>query len=104
MVQNYFILTAAERLTAMGYNTPEFQIDPRAVDNASPGVGVNMNDQAANYALGASVPLVGTYVAPKRIVDNQDYVQNAPDMVAFLLTMPWASLDEETIFAPVIME
>lgn len=98
MTQDMFILSASERTTAMGFNPPGGpEIDPRAVDNASPGVGINLNPSATNYAAGAPVDLVGKYVAPKRIVDDPAYPQNMKD---FLLTLPWASLDSDTIFAP----
>lgn len=96
--QNYFILTEAERNTAIGFNQPPApEINPRAVDNTSPGVGINLNDNAANYGPGDPVGLTGTYVAPKRIVDDPTY--GAP-LKAYLLTLPWALLENETIFAP----
>ena len=101
-MQNHFIMTAAERTTAIGLDADgNVEIDPRAVDNATPGVGINLNDNAANYAPGATVTLTGTYVAPKCIVDDPAYKQYCPDLIAYLLTLPWASLESETIFAPV---
>jgi hypothetical protein len=100
MMQNYFVLTAAERTTAMGFNTAEFQVDPRAIDGATPGIGLNLNPDAASYAPGAPVTLVGNYIAPKRIVDDSDYQANLPDLITYLLTLPWATLEDETIFAP----
>lgn len=99
MMQNYFILTSAERTTAMGFSNPSGEIDPRSVDNESPGIGINLNDNASNYDPGEAVPLTGTYVAPKRIVDDAAYGNS---LKAFLLTLPWASLENETIFAPVV--
>jgi hypothetical protein len=98
-VQNYFILTAAERTTAMGYNTVDAAIDPRAIDNSSPGVGINLNDAAAGYDPAEAVTLTDCYVAPKRIVDDPIYPGG---LKTFLLTLPWASLEDETIFAPVV--
>lgn len=100
MMMNFFVLTADELATAQGFNTPDVQIGTRAVDNASPGVGINLNPDAANFLAGASVSLSNKYVAPKRVVDDPAYQTSAPGMIAFLLTMPWASLETETIFAP----
>lgn len=100
MMQNYFILTAAQRTTAMAWNGEDVMIEPRAVDNGSPGVGLNLNDNADDYEAGDPVTLTGTYVAPKAIVDNPEYLTYAPSMVTYLLTLPWASLEDETIFAP----
>lgn len=103
--QNWFVLTAAQRADAMTYNHPLASINPRAVDNASPGVGINLNDNADGYDPGDVVPLgpvdgVPMYVAPKRIVDDPAYLTNTPDMVTYLLTLPWCTLEAETIFAP----
>ncbi len=97
--QDWFILTSAERTTAMGYNPPGGpEIDPRAVDHETPGVGINLNPDATNYPLGGEVvALVGTYVAPRRIIDDITY---PTDMKTYLLTLPFASLDSDTIFAP----
>lgn len=99
-VQNYFIMTAAENATAEAFNTPDVALGARAVDNASAGIGLNLNDAATNYAAGAAVTLTGCYVAPKRIVDDPDYQANAPGMISFLLLLPFAALESETIFAP----
>lgn len=99
-VLNMFILTAAQRTAAMAFNNDDVAIDPRAVDNASPGVGLNLNPAATGIAAGAAVALVGKFVAPKRIVDDQQYVIYAPDLIAYLLDKPWATLDSDTIFAP----
>lgn len=99
-VQNYFVLTADQRATAMTLDTPQFQIDPRAVDGDTPGDGLNLNDQSVGYTVGQAVTLAGRYVAPKSIVDDPDYLANAPDLVAFLLTLPWCALEDETVFAP----
>lgn len=100
MIQNMFVLTAAQRTAAMAFNNMEVVIDPRAVDNTSPGVGLNLNDNATDYAPGDPVELTGTFVAPKRIVDDPEYLLYAPGMVTYLLDLPWCSLEPETIFAP----
>lgn len=102
MMQNMFVLTAAQRTAAMAFNGADVAIDPRAVDNASPGVGINLNDNAADYDPAAPVTLTGTYVAPKQIVDDPAYAQYAPGMITYLLTLPWCSLESETIFAPAV--
>ena len=101
-VMNFFVLTGAQRTTAMGFNGNGVDIDPRAIDNSSPGVGVNLNDNAADYAPGDIVTLGACYAAPKRIIDTADYQQQAPGMVAFLLTLPFCTLETETIFAPAL--
>lgn len=99
-MQNFFVLTSAQRDTAMGWNGEDVAIMPRAVDNNSPGVGLNLNDNASAYDPADPVTLTGTYVAPKCIVDDADYLTYAPAMITFLLTLPWCSLETETIFAP----
>lgn len=100
-MMNFFVLTPAQRTTAMGYNVVGVAIDPRAVDNNSPGVGLNLNDDAADYDPADPVTLAGMYVAPKRIVDDPVYLASTPGMITYLLTLPWCSLETETIFAPV---
>jgi hypothetical protein len=99
---NLFILTAAESAAAVALNGPTAHIYPRPVDNGSPGVGLNLNDQAVNYAPGAPVPLVGTFVANKRMVDDPVYLEQCPALIAYLLTLPFAALEPETIFLPEI--
>ena len=59
----------------------------------------NLQD-ADGIAPGATVALTGKYVAPKRIVDDPEYITYAPGMVDFLLDLPWCTLEVETIFAP----
>lgn len=97
---NFFVLTPAERDIAVTLNGPTAAIFPRAVDNASPGIGLNLNDQAINYDPGDPIALTGTLVAPKRIVDDPMYIEQCPDMIDYLLTLPFAALEPETIFAP----
>lgn len=99
--QNFAVITAAQRTTLLGFNNSNVAIDPFAVTNTSPGVGLNINPDADGFDGGDVVTLAGNYVAPKRIVDDPDYIAHAPDMVAMLLTLPWAMLETETIFAPV---
>ena len=47
--QDYFVLTSAQRDSAIGFNTEELIIDARAVGNGSPGVGLNLNDTADGF-------------------------------------------------------
>jgi len=100
--QNWCILTAAQFATAESLDDDEnYRIGNRPVNNAAPGVGLNINPDATGIAAGAVVTLAGNYVCPKRMVDDPDCATHAPDLKAFLLTMPWATLESETIFAPV---
>ncbi len=99
-VQNFFVLTPTQRAAAMAFNGEDVAINPRAIDNGSPGVGINLNDNAADYDAADPVTLTGCYVAPKHIVDDPEYLLYAAGMVALLLTLPWCTLETETIFAP----
>jgi hypothetical protein len=81
MIQDYFILTEEDVATAQSLDTEEFQVAPRAIDNPA-----------------APADLIGKSVLPRRIAENPDYAAN---LKAFLLTLPWAPLGDETIFAPV---
>lgn len=98
MIQNYFILTDQQSATAISLSSRNAEIAPRVIDNGSPGAGLNLNDHADGVGLGEAVTLTGKLVAPKRVVDDPAY----PDaMKTFFLTLPWAALENETIFAPV---
>lgn len=100
-MMNFFVLTSSQVTTAQSLdNDGNAAIAPRVVDNSSPGVGINLNDQASGVATGATVALTGMAVAPKRIVDDPAYQQYCPALIAFLLTLPFCSLETETIFAP----
>lgn len=99
-VQNFFVLTASQRTAVMAFNGSEVAINPRAIDNASPGVGINLNDAATGFLAGDPVTLTGMFVAPKRIVDDPDYQAYVPDMINYLLDKPFATLEPETIFTP----
>lgn len=104
-VINFVVFTSAERATAMqggvGWGGGEVATDPRAIDNASPGIGLNLNPDAANFPAGGEVvSLTGKFVANKRMVDDPDYLLHAPDLVTYLKTLPWCMLESETIFAP----
>jgi len=99
-VTNYFILTTAQKNAASAFNNEDVALGARAIDGSSPGVGLNINDNAADYAAGAPVTLTGAWVTSKSIVDDPDYVAFAPGMVSYLLDKPFATLEPETIFAP----
>lgn len=98
--QNYFILTSAQRNAAMAFNDPAASIDPRGVDAATPGSGINLNENADGVNAGAPVVLSGKYVAPVRIINDPEYIAHVPDMIAYLSDLPWALLENETIFLP----
>lgn len=98
--QNYFILTSTQRTAAMAFNDPAASIDPRAVEAASPGSGINLNENATGLEAGDPVTLSGKFVAPVRIVNDPAYLTNVPDMVAYLLDLPWALVEDETIVLP----
>ena len=99
-VENFAVITSAQRTTLMAWNGEDVAIDPRAIDNVALGVGLNINPDATDHDGGHVVTLAGNYVAPKRIVDDPEYLTYAPAMVAYLLTLPWCMLEPETIFAP----
>ncbi len=100
--QNWVIITSEQRAALVAFNGEDVAINPRAVDNSAPGIGLNINPDATGVGAGDVVTLVGKYVAPKRIVDDGQYQTYAPGMVAMLLALPWAMLEAETIFAPVV--
>jgi hypothetical protein len=100
MQQDWFILTEAERTTAMAFIQPgDPEIDPRAVDGVSPGVGLNLNPDASGYEAGEPITLEGKYVQTRRTV-TQSIPAYPEALKTYLLTLPWASLDSGTIFAP----
>jgi hypothetical protein len=101
-VQNYFVLTSAQRTAAMTHNTDDVAVDPRAIDAAAPGQGLNLNDNAAGLAVGAAVALTNHYVTPSAILNDPQYARYAPGLVAYLADKPWCALEDQTIFAPPI--
>lgn len=100
MIQKYFILTDSQRSEVEAFNSEEAQIAPRAVDGSSPGVALNLNDNATGYDPGDPVPLSGKFLAPKRIVDDPVYLASVPDMVTYLLDKPFGLCEDETVFLP----
>lgn len=101
-MMNFFVLTAAQTLVAEGLDdNGNARIQPRLIDNGSPGVGINLNDNATGVTTGATVTLAGCGVAPKRIVDDPAYAFYCPNLAPYLLTLPFCSLETETIFAPI---
>ncbi|CAH1658083.1 conserved hypothetical protein [Hyphomicrobiales bacterium] len=101
-VQNFFVITADQRDDLIAMNSPDASINPRAIDNSSPGIGININPDATGVDAGEAVTLVGKFAAPKRIVDDADYQAYVPGMITYLLDLPYALLEAETIFAPVV--
>lgn len=102
MIMNFFVLTSAQVTSAQALDDDENAIiSPRAIDNLSPGIGLNLNDAASSFDPGDPVTLTGMFVAPKRIVDDPAYQQYCPNLSPFLLTLPFCMLETETIFAPV---
>lgn len=99
-VTNFFILTTAEKNAANAFNNANVAAGGRVINGSSPGVGLNLNDNATDYEPGDPVTLTGKWVTSKRIVDDPDYIAYAPGMVAYLLDKPFAMLEPETIFAP----
>lgn len=99
--QNWVILTSAQLTHAQTLDDDEnYMIGTRPVDNQNPGIGLNINPDAGDFDPGQAVVLTGMFVAPKRMIDDPDCAIYAPDLRAFLLTLPWAMLESETIFAP----
>lgn len=98
--QNWFVLIPTQRAAAMAFNGPDYQINPRLIDSATPGSGINTNQDADGFGVGDPITLLGNYVAPVRMVNDPAYLQYVPDMVAYLLTLPAALLENETIFLP----
>jgi hypothetical protein len=77
-------------------------ISPRAIDNT--GVGINLNPDAAEFGAGDVLTLTGMFVVSKRVVDDREYVALSPHSVAYLLDKPFAPLEPETIFAPIVLD
>lgn len=95
----YVVITPALR-TALQSDPAAAWIDPRPIDTASPGIGLNQNPDASGFAGGAVVPLIGNYVQNARIVNDPDYIANAPGIVAAFSAAPWCLLDPQMIFLP----
>ena len=102
MAAHFFIMTAGQRDDLMAMNDPNASINPRAIDAEDPGTGTNLNPDAVGFAVGDPVTLAGKFAAPKRIVDDPDYQTYVPDMIVYLLNLPYALLETETIFAPAV--
>ncbi|WP_346915038.1 hypothetical protein [uncultured Roseibium sp.] len=98
-----FVLTAAERDAVIALVEPQsgLGINPRPVDATDPGVGINLNESATAFEVGAAVPLATMFVTNKRIVDDPDYIANAPEIVAYLQDKPIVVLKTETVFKPI---
>jgi hypothetical protein len=97
-ILNQFILTADERTAAMALNT-DVGVDPRACDGAAPGVAINLNDNATNYAGGAVVNMTGKYVTPLNVILDP---LCPPALKTYLLDMPYGFVDDDVIYAPIL--
>lgn len=99
-VINFLVLTEAERNAAAAHDHPELQLGGRPVDGASPGIGINLNDNASAFGPGEPVALAGKYVVSKVILDNAEYNAVVPLMIEELADKPYCLLEAESIFAP----
>lgn len=99
MMYNAFLLTAAEQEEAMALSQ---LVVPSAITNSHPGVAINLNPDATDYVPGAVVPASGTlsgmYFLNRGVIDASEQPQA---LKTYLLGKPWATLDTETILAPV---
>jgi hypothetical protein len=101
MIQNFFVLTAAQRISAMALNNSNGGINPRLIDSTAPGSGININELAVGFDVGDPITLTDAkYVAPYRMVNDPDLLVNNPDLVNYLFDLPAAALEIETIFLP----
>jgi len=88
-MMNFFVLTPSQVATSKTLDDNiNAAINPRAIDNPSPGVGINLNNQASGIAAGATVTLAGNSVAPKQIVDDPAYQQYCPGP-NHIRSVPW---------------
>ena len=100
-IQSWAVLSAAQFATAQNKDDDDnCRVPTKPVTAASPGVGLNLNPDAADFDPGDVIPLVDMYVIPQRMVTSPESAIYAPDLVDYLKTMPWAQLDDEVIFAP----
>ena len=101
-ILNYVVLTSAQRDTAEAFNAEleGIAIWCRPIDSATPGSGINLNENATGHDVGDPVALTGMFVAPVNIVNDPDWLAQGQDAIAFLLTLPWCLLENETIFLP----
>jgi hypothetical protein len=101
--QDWFVLTEAEAETALSFNAnpPDGseELSGRAIDAISPGVGLNLNPDATNYESGEAVSLSGKFVVPRKIVTQGQTIYSEAAR-SWLSTLPCATIDNDTIFAP----
>jgi len=96
-----FICTEAQRDAILPLNTTVLII-PNAVTTENPGVGFNNNDHpTCTVDLGEPIALTGKWLAPYAAVNNPDYLAEAPNLVTYLLTLPAAIVDTDSVFVPV---
>ena len=85
-VQAWLIFTAAERTTAMAFNSPSAAVDPRAIDNVL----------ANNLGEGT---LVGKFVCPARLLIDPDYTA----FYTYCSSLPIRTLDSDILFLPPVV-
>jgi hypothetical protein len=101
MTMDYFVLDDTQSTTVLELDADDHvEILPILIDGADPGSAVNLNPNAVDYALNASVSLTGKHVAPQRIVDDGTYQEHCPDLIDYLWTLPICELESDRIFAP----
>ena len=99
MIANAIVLTTAQKDAAVATEQPYILVGPRAIDNAYPGVGININPLATDYAAGDVIDLSGgKWYVPQCMCSHPDYVVNEP-LMAILRAAPWCIVDSDTIFA-----
>ena len=97
----FTILDASQAAAAVLLNSSEAAVQPRLVDAADPGSAENTNANASGIEPGEHLALAGSSVVPQRVVTDPSYQQGAGELVAYLLSLPWAELEPATIFASV---
>lgn len=104
-MQHFFVLTATQHTGAIANNPdPMWGIATdggRIVDSPTPGAGININPTAVGFAVGDEIDLSGTkYVLNYSMVNDPEWLTNGIDLIDFLLELPSAILEAETIFLP----
>jgi len=97
-IQNYYVVTETELAALRAYDNEEVRVGGRLIDQPAPGVGINLSEEATEYAPGAVVSLIGKYIVVQTMMTNPEYLEYAPGMVTLLRTFPWCALQDETIF------
>ena len=100
-IQNYCVATAAQKVDLLALNTSEeASINPIAINQPVPGVGINLSQEATGVVAGAVVTLIGKFIVPQVAMTDPAMLLYLPDTVTYLRTLPWCALQDETIFLP----